>query len=311
MNYLVLGLGFVATHVAEFLSNYGNVTVTYRNLNPVKEIYMDLLKEKHVNIIKLDPLVDDIGKYIAQSDTIINLIGEISGSEEALRRANVEVPRLLSKTISEINPNATLIHLSGLPGVTGNNVKPETSHCEGLNPVTLFEKTKCEGERILRNNAKFNLAILRPSLIYGKYGAHIQFITMYRFAKMGFVPSLGFRFSVISANALSRIIKNLSEAKPKFTYFYVTECEPIRIDILFEIMAKTLGKGYIKVPIPKFLAKAYLPSDIRNLLKYDGTTFDCSKAKEFAGDLKFDEKEIEENAKFLQYLDKNRILIPT
>jgi nucleoside-diphosphate-sugar epimerase len=310
MNYLVLGLGFVATHVAEFLSNYGNVTVTYRNLNPVKEEYVKILKEKKVEVVKLDPLTDDIKKYISQSDVVINLIGEISGSEETLRRANVEVPERLAKVVSETNRNVILIHLSGLPGVTGNNVKPEVPHCEGIKPTTPFEKTKCEGEKILRDNANF-LAILRPSLIYGKYGAHIQFVTMFRFAKMGFVPSLGFRFSVISAKALSEIIKNISEAKPKFTYFYVTECEPVRIDIFFEIMAKTLGKGYIKVPIPKFLAKAYLPSDIRNLLKYDGTTFDCTKAKEFSSDLKFEEKEVEDNAKFLEYLDKRKILIST
>jgi len=38
VRFLVLGLGFIATHVAEGLSKVGQVTVTYRSLSGVKGV---------------------------------------------------------------------------------------------------------------------------------------------------------------------------------------------------------------------------------------------------------------------------------
>ncbi|EWG06607.1 MAG: hypothetical protein ASUL_08799 [Candidatus Aramenus sulfurataquae] len=309
MKYLILGLGFVATHVAEYLSSYGEVVVTYRHLNPVKEVYANALKEKGVKLVKVDPLEENISGLVKDADAVINLVGEISGDEETLRRANVEVPTKVAKTVAKENPRAVMVHLSGMLGMTGN-VRPEEKHCEGVAPTTTFERTKCEGEKAIRE-AGVNAAILRPGLIYGKYGAHVQFVTMYKFAKRGFVPAIGFLFSSISANSVARIIRAVVEERPKFTYFYATECEPVKVDKFFEAMARALRKRYVKIPIPKSLAKAYLPADIRNLLKYDGSRFDCSKAKSYDKSLEFDEREVEENAKFLKSLDERGILIPT
>ncbi|AWR96723.1 NAD-dependent epimerase/dehydratase family protein [Acidianus sulfidivorans JP7] len=316
MKYLILGLGFIATHIAEHLSknNDNEVTVTYKNLNPVKELYVKILKEKKVNVIKLDPLneKEKLKEEIAKNDTIVNLIGEIQGNYDSLKLANVTIPELIAKISSE--NKKMLIHFSGLLGITGKDVKPENPHLSNVKPVTDFEKTKFEGEKAVYDTCKANnspVAIIRPTLVYGKYSAHIQFITMYKFAKRGIIPKLSFNFNTVSANYIGEMIKVLSESK-ETTYFYATECDPVNVSQFFELMAKGLNKNnVIKIPVPESLAKIVLPSYIKSLLKYTKSTYNCEKSKELVKNLTFDEKEIIENASFLHSLEENKILIPT
>ncbi|ARM75210.1 NAD-dependent epimerase/dehydratase family protein [Acidianus manzaensis] len=314
MKYLILGLGFVGTHIAEYLSEHNDVTVTYKSLNPVKELYSKILKEKKVSLIKLDPLneKEKLEREIEDHDTIVNMIGEIQGSYKALEIANVTIPKLIAELSSK--NKKMLIHFSGLLGIIGNNVKSETPHLAGITPQTDFEKTKLEGEKVVYDTCKSNdspIAILRPTLVYGRYSAHIQFITMYKFAKRGIIPKLSFSFNTISANSIAKMIEALSESK-ETTYFYATECNPVNVSKFFELMAKGLGRNKnIEIPIPESLAKIVLPSYIKSLLKYTRSTYDCSKSSELIGDLSFDEKEIIENASFLHNLDVNNILIPT
>ncbi|MCY0873591.1 MAG: NAD-dependent epimerase/dehydratase family protein [Acidianus infernus] len=320
MKYLLLGLGFVSTHVAEYLSKFGEVKVTYKSLNPVKRIYAeDVLKGK-AEVVKLDPLQDKekLKEEISSSDVIVNFIGEIQGSEESLRVANVEIPKLIAQTVGETQSNEgkkkILIHFSGLLGKTGNNVKPEEPHLQGINPSTPFEKTKYEGEKEVYQISQkydFPLVILRPTLVYGRYSAHIQFITMYNFAKKGIIPRLSFQFNTISAYYIAEMIKNLSDFKGR-KYFYATECSPVNVTRFFELMAKGLGiNRQIHLYVPEFLAKLVLPSYIKSLLKYTKSTYDCTESKNLVNNLTFDENEVIKNAIFLRRLEKEKSLIPT
>ena len=314
MKVLIFGLGFIATHVAEFLSSSHEVTVTYRNLNPVKKVYYDILSSKGVRLIKLDVIseVEKAREEIKNSDVIINFIGEISGDEKTLRIANVEVPKTIAILIKDLRIKPLFIHTSGSTyGVTGE-VKIEKQLGEGLNPQTPFEKTKFEGEQVVYSIAKgnFPLVILRPTLVYGKYSAHIQFVMMYRMAKWGIIPKTGITFMPISATSIAKMIGKLIEEKPELLYFYATECEPIKLERFFELYAKALGKKAVEIPIPKSIVKSALPKDIRGLIKYEGTKFDCSVAKQLV-DPKFDENEVIQNALFLKELDEKKMLIPT
>ncbi len=316
MKYLLLGLGFVSTHVAEYLSKFGEVDITYKSLNPVKKIYVEEILKGKANAVKLDPLQDKekLKEEISSADVIVNFIGEIQGDEKTLRTANVEIPKLIAQMIGESGKKKVLVHFSGLLGKTGNNVKPEEPHLQGINPVTPFEKTKYEGEKEVYETSQkydFPLVILRPTLVYGKYSAHIQFITMYNFAKKGIIPKLNFQFNTISANYIGEIIKNLSDFKGR-KYFYATECTPVKVSKFFELMAKGIGvKRKFSFYVPEFLAKLVLPSYIKALLKYTKSTYDCTDSKNLVSNLTFDESEIINNAKFLSRLEKERTLIPT
>lgn len=316
MRVLITGLGFIATHVAEVLSSVHEVTVTYRNLNPVKKIYYERLNEKSVKLAELDVIrdTDKLIQLVKNADVVINFIGEISGTEETLRLANVEIPQKIAQTIKEVNNKAVFIHTSGSTyGITGE-VKIEKELGEGFNPQTSFEKTKLEGEKAVYSIAKgnFPLIIIRPTLVYGKYAAHIQFISMYKLVKMGLFPKTGISFMPISANSIGKMILKIIEEKPELLYFYATECEPIYLDKFFEIYAKALNRKVASLPIPKSVVKLALPKEVRNLLRYEGTRYDCSIAKELLKDeLKFDENEVYQNALFLRELHEKKILIPT
>ncbi|BDC18482.1 NAD-dependent epimerase/dehydratase family protein [Acidianus sp. HS-5] len=316
MKYLLLGLGFVSTHVAEYLSKFGEVVITYKSLNPVKKIYVEEVLKDKANAINLDPLQDKekLKKEISSADVIVNFIGEIQGDDKTLRIANVEIPKLIAQIIGESGKKKVLVHFSGLLGKTGNNVKPEEPHLQGINPVTPFEKTKYEGEKEVYETSQkydFPLVILRPTLVYGRYSAHIQFITMYNFSKKGLIPKLNFQFNTVNAYYIAEMIKNLSDFRGR-KYFYATECNPVSVTKFFELMAKGLGiNRQLHLYVPEFLAKLVLPSYIKALLKYTKSTYDCSDSKNLVSKLSFDENEIINDAKFLSRLEKERTLIPT
>ncbi|MCG3109012.1 hypothetical protein L3N51_01302 [Metallosphaera sp. J1] len=313
MKYLLTGLGFISTHVALYLGEAGEeVTITYKSLNPVKEEYLSLFKGK-VKAVNVDPLSEEMTKLIAQHDVVANFIGEISGDEDRLRFANVEIPRKLAK--DAFDQGKTFIHLSGATstGETGINVKEEKEHCKDSRATTPFEKSKCDGEREIMRLAlerDGHLAILRPTLVYGRYSAHIQFVTMYKLVKTRIVPELGLRMATINAWTLGRAVQTLGKKSPKGLYLYASECGSVPVSRFFELMSQETGGG-IKLPVPTWLAKSVLPKDIRNLLRYSGTTYDCSAFKEVVGELKFDEEEVRANARFLNYLEKKGKLIPT
>jgi nucleoside-diphosphate-sugar epimerase len=313
VNYLLIGLGFISMHLAEFLSSKNNVKVTYRNLNPVKRVYLETLKDM---AIRLDPFRDEslLSEEIRRAEVVVNLAGEITGSKEELKRANTELPELLIKKIAKENREALFIHLSASTyGLTGK-VELENPHGYGLKPSNYFEQTKLEGEKaIFKISSQYDLksAIIRPTLVYGKYNAHSQFVTIYKISKLGLVPKTNINFMPISALSLAKIISKLTELMPKKLYFYASECNQVNVSKFFELMVRALGRKAIKIPIPKLFAKMAMPKEIRDLMIYEGTIYDCSKTEELIGEARFSEKEVIENAKFLRYLEERKSLVPT
>jgi len=316
MRYLIVGLGFIATHIALRLSQYkdtSSVTVTYRSLNPVKEEYVKLLKGR-VDVVKADPMDEQFRKLVRDSDTVVNLVGEISGSEETLRRANVEVPTALARMSAK--EGKQFIHFSGATstGATGTNVRVEQEHCKGVSPTTTFEITKCQGERSVMNETEKEgtpLAILRPTLVYGRYAAHVQFVSMYRLAKVGLLPKLGLLMATVNADWLGDAVRSLSQKRPRRLFVYASECGTVPVSRFFQLMAESLKRRGIQLPVPLGIAKAFLPKDIRALLRYSRTSYDCQPFKEISGHSEFDPEEVRLNALFLRDLEKEGKLIPT
>ncbi|BBG22898.1 NAD-dependent epimerase/dehydratase family protein [Sulfuracidifex tepidarius] len=309
MRYLLVGHGFISTHVAEYLFQRHEVKITYRNMNPVKEAYAKVLSGR-AELIRVSPEEEEFKKLVDWSDVVVSFVGEIAGDENKLRKANVEVPSAIAKMVK----GKPMVHLTGMLGYTGVNVKPELPHLKDLHPDTPFERSKAEAERVLMKISReqgFPLILIRPTLVYGKYGAHVQFVTIYKMSKRGIIPSLPFSFNAVSATDLAKVIEYFVERK-ETTYFYATECDPVNVTRFFELMREGLGKrGGLRVPVPEGLAKAVLPSYVRSLLKYTKSTFDCSACKEVINELSFREDEIRKNAVFLMELEKQGKLIPT
>lgn len=306
MRIIIFGLGFIATHLAIELSSMGEVLVTYRNLSPLKREYASLLEDK-VKLIRVDPLVDDLGNIVNGADVVINAIGALKGN---LRAAHIEVPKLITR--AAVKAGATLIHVSASNalGPRGSMVTEEDKHCEGAAPSNEYEFTKCEGEKAVYGEAVkggIPFAIIRPTLVYGEYAAHGEWFLMYRAAKLGIIPKVGLNVSSISAVNLARIVMELIRVKPHGLYMYATECNQVPIERFMEIMSTALSRRIIKVSVPSFLAILALPSNVRQLAKYAGVKYDCSKARKLIGELMFDEEQIRRNALFLKRLEESGI----
>ncbi|BBD72899.1 hypothetical protein HS1genome_1288 [Sulfodiicoccus acidiphilus] len=302
--FLLVGLGFISSGVAEHLSRRHNVTITYRSLNPVKSKYVQKLVGK-ANVLRADPL--ELAPLVEKSDVVVNFVGEVSGEESSLRIANVEVPR----TLARMTRGKTFVHLSGATlGQTERVVREEETHGVGLSPSTSFERTKLEGEsEVLRENP--NSVVLRPTLVYGTNSAHIQFVTMYKLVKRGLVPRLSISYMPVSVTYIGRAIEIIAESRPQRSYMYATECEPVSINDFFSAFASGLNVKYFSLPFPTEVAKIFLPREIRSLLRYSGVRFSCESMRRLVGDLRFRSEELEENARFLRQLDAEGILIPT
>lgn len=313
-NFLVVGLGFVATHIAEYLAKFGSVTVTYRSLGRVKEIYARLLRDS-VELVRLDPIEDKdmLLTLVRRSDTVINLVGTLGPRPEDLKVAHVEVPRVIASAVESAGGGVMLIHVSAsnAMGPIGSFIREEGQHCSGASPSNAYEESKCMGERVVYESAlrgNYPLAIVRPTLIYGKYAAHSQFIQMYRVVKRGILPNIGLEVSAIAAGTLAELTYRLHQIRPKPTYMYATECSPIRLGAIMEYMAVGLGIRAIRVNVPNILAKAALrlmsPREVRGLLRYIGVRYSCDKVSEVLGRKPyFNPYEVVENARFLKMLE--------
>lgn len=192
-------------------------------------------------------------------------------------------------------------------------MREEERHCEGARPSNEFEETKCEGgERVVFEEAGrgggYPFAVLRPTLVYGRYAAHSEWGgLMYRAAKVGFIPKIGgVRVSAVSAVDLAAAVDALIRAKPRGgLYMYLTECEPVPVESFISIMAAALGSRRIAVPMPARLAMLALPGSVRRLAKYaGGVRYDCSSTRRLLGSVGFREDEVAGNALFLRRLEE-------
>ena len=314
VKFLVLGLGFIAMHVAEELSKLGQVTVTYRSLSGVNSVYAEILRGT-VELAELNPLTDEdkLRSLIKNSDTVINLIGALSNDAQLLKTVHVTIPKQVASLIAGYSPSTMLIHISAsnVMGPVGKFITEEPRHCEGAKPSTPYEETKCLGEQVIYSisqSAGFPLAIIRPTLVYGKYNAHPQFLQIYNVARRGIVPRIKVRLMAISAVKLAELVVKLHELRPRGLYLYATECEPVEVTRFFEVMVKALGKRPLRVPVPDALLKLALPSDVKPLFKYINVVYSCVKAKELVGDLRFMEDEVRGNALFIKELKEKGVL---
>ncbi len=305
MRTLIFGLGFIATHIAIKLSESSDVTVTYRSLTPVKKVYASIL-EGRARLIRADPAKDELIDLVSDADAVVNAVGALRGD---LRTAHVDVPRSIASAMARAGSGGTLIHISASNalGPQGNLVRKESRHCEGARPSNEYEETKCEGERAVFEEAGrggYPFAVIRPTLVYGRYAAHSEWGLMYRAAKVGFIPKIGVRISAVSAVDLAAAVDALIRAKPRGLYMYLTECEPVPVESFISIMAKTLGSRGFAVPMPARLAMLALPSSIRRLARYAGVLYDCSSTRELLGSIGFREDEVAGNALFLRKLEE-------
>lgn len=293
---LIIGLGFIATNLAKHLVNRGfEVHVTYRSIRGSKALMAKDLLELGVKLHRLDPgNYDDVVNAIGtiKPNYIFNTVGLLGGSWSELWQAHVEVPRNIARAILSVNKSIRLIHISAsaAAGKIGNFIREEPVHCSYVyvNPRSDYERSKCDGERTIRELGKEGLdyVIVRPTLVYGYYNDHAEFLTLYRFVRRGLIPVLRGYISAIYVGYLVRLLEEVAIREDfRNKFLYATECVVYNLGDIPSLMGKYLGTAGIKLPVPTWLASMFLPSGARALLKYVNTQYDCSSTRGILGDV--------------------------
>ncbi len=293
---LIIGLGFISTNLAKYLVDKGfDVYITYRSVHGSKAIMMKDLLELNVKPYRLDPSnYEDLLKLInnVKPNYVFNTVGLLGGSWGELWNAHVEVPRNIARAILSIDKSIKLIHISAsaVSGKTGKFIKEEPRHCDYsyVNPRSDYERSKCDGERTIKefDNEGLNYIIIRPTLVYGYYNDHNEFLSLYRLVRMGVIPSIKGFVSAIYVGYLVQLLEKVAVSEGyRNAFLYATECAMYSLEDFAELMARYIGTNGIRVPLPPGLVGLFLPSGARSLLKYVNVQYDCESTRKVLGNI--------------------------
>ncbi|WP_069807508.1 NAD-dependent epimerase/dehydratase family protein [Vulcanisaeta thermophila] len=293
---IIVGLGFIATNLARYLVSLGyEVHVTYRSIKGTRSLMAKDLMELGVKLRRVDP--NDYGELRKTMeevgpDYVFNTVGRISGSWRDLWSAHVEVPRNIARAILDVDRRIKLVHISAsaASGPIGNFIREEPVHCDYayVRPRSNYERSKCDGERTLRELGSEGLryVIVRPTLVYGYYNDHEEFLMLYRVIRRGLIPIVRVRVSMIYVGYLVRLLERLAVSDEfNNSFLYATECQQYDLGDLTRTMAMHMGVRGLSIPIPTVLAGLALPSGARALLRYVNVQYDCSNTVKVLGNL--------------------------
>ena len=119
----------------------------------------------------------DWDALIEGSSRIVNLAGVLQRPglpRDLYRRVHVEAPRHLLAAVARAGKPRRIVHVSttGVLGPTGPEPLAEDAPPR---PVTVYERTKAEGERVVREarGAGLERVVVRPGLVYGERDLHL------------------------------------------------------------------------------------------------------------------------------------------
>lgn len=179
-NLLILGgTGFVGTSVCEKLVERASSDAALG----VSRILVPTRRAAHGQRIRSLPMVEvveanihddkDLNDLVGPCGAVVNLVAQLHGSDAALQRPHVELPRRVAEACAR-SGLSRLIHVSAL----GLDAQPLPSR---------YLRTKALGEQALREAHGLRTTVLRPSVIFGARDRSTNlFATLQRMAP--FIP---------------------------------------------------------------------------------------------------------------------------
>ena len=149
-NILILGgTGFIGRHVCEKLARLQvRVSVPTRRYDNARSIIPLPL----VTVLEGD-IHDEatLTRLVAGHDALVNLVGELHGSEAQLNRAHAELPQKLARACAAAGVSR-VVHLSAVGA--------------GMEAPSRYLRSKARGETAIRESG-LAATILRPSVVFG------------------------------------------------------------------------------------------------------------------------------------------------
>lgn len=252
MKALITGAtGFIGSHLAGALIREGfDVTCLVRNpANP------RFLEDINVRIIKGDCTDrESLTDAVKGVDYVFHLAGLTKACSEAdYYNANVKGTENMIKAVVEDNPNIKrFIYLSSLAAAgPSHDGIPLKEDCK-LEPVSLYGKTKLQGERlVLSNKENIPVTVIRPPAVYGPRDRDL--LIFFKMVKSGLIPYWGkcyYSFLYVE-DLINAIILSALSRDAEGEIFFVSDGNIYSTDDIIEAISDALQKRPMRLNIPK------------------------------------------------------------
>ncbi len=273
------GLGFIGVNVAEVLSGH-ELYIAHRPGAREKKRDLADFASRFASLLEYR----EPGEALAavRPEAVINLVGEYFGDAQTLWEANAEFPQRLCEAARRLGWRGKILHFSAatVRGPVGDVITEEPQHLQGIQPVSDFDRSKAAGEEAVARCFD-DWVIIRPTLVYGRFNAHPEWVALTNMVTRGLAPMVGARVSAISVRELGRAVRAALPLSRE--YFFATECQPRPLSDFVKAIAKALGVRAVPVPIPKALLKAAAPRDLKKHMPFLDKAFSCEKMRRLLG----------------------------
>ena len=175
-----------------------------------------------------------VEQKVKNEDVVIHAAAIVSGDKELMYKVNVVGTKNVARACRK--HNVRMIHISSA-GVNTGAKRPITENSE-IKPVTYYEKTKAEAERILELVDGLEYSIVRPGLIVGpnKYW-------MRTFKLIQRVPMFnGYnQFQTINVSDAAKCVKAVVGRGKNGRVYLAVNSEKVILREFYEEMCKIMG----------------------------------------------------------------------
>ena len=254
MKALITGAtGFIGSHLAGALIREGfDVICLVRN--PANPRFLEGI---NVGIMKGD--CTDRGSLadaVKGVDYVFHLAGLTKACSEAdFFNANVKGTENIVQAVLENNSHIKrFVYLSSLAAAgPSHDGIPLKEDCK-LEPVSLYGKTKLQGENIvLANKKNMPVTVIRPPAVYGPRDRDL--LIFFKMVKSGIVPYWGkcyYSFLYVE-DLINGIILSALNRDAEGEIFFVSDGNIYSTDDIIEAISDALQKRPMRLNIPKFV----------------------------------------------------------
>ena len=254
--FLTGATGFVGSFVAQrLIEQKHRVTCLVRKTSNLRWIEQLPLKYCTGSLYQPESYKD----AVKTADYILHIAGVTKAlTRDEYYRGNVDATQHLLDTVVNQNPNIKRFLLVSSQAAVGPSPGPEPiDENAPMNPLTDYGKSKMEAERIARSYGdQIPITIIRPPAVYGPRDRDV--LNFFKNMKRGInlqVGNVDQLVSLIYAEDLAEgiIRAAMSNTSAGETYFLCEE-PPYRWSHFARVSAEVMGKKYVTVRIPYFLA---------------------------------------------------------
>lgn len=254
MKALITGAtGFIGSHLAEALVRKGfEVSCLVRD-----PAHLRFLEGQRVRLVQGDCTdFDSLPDAVKAVDYIFHLAGLTKARCDAdYYNANVKGTENIVRATLKHNPYVKrFVCLSSLAAAGPSYDGTPLHESNEPNPVSVYGKTKLEGEKIVVARSKdMPITVIRPPAVYGPRDGDL--LVFFKMVKTGVIPYWGkcyYSFLYVEDLIHGIILSALSE-KAAGEIFYLSDGNIYSTDDIVGAISDALQKRPLKLHIPKFV----------------------------------------------------------